>query len=157
MTGRRVIRRAALAASALVVVWSVWAHAIGAPPDQYAIFNKTDQIITDQKTNLTWQRYQTLGLVQLASVSCPATYRLPTYKELLTLVDEDPHLEWDPTLGKSTLRYIDPNAFPNTPADNFWSLSADSSNSGLPKMVNFGTGKTSSGTTSQQAYVRCVK
>ncbi len=153
---RRVwIGLAAFAASGLV---AFLARAIGAPSDQYDIFNKTDPTITDAKTGLDWQRYPSdAGLVQFGAVACPTGFRLPTYKELLTLVDEDPHYEYDPEAG-STLRYIDPNAFPGTPADNFWSLSADRSENGWPKMVNFGTGRTATASsTNQEAYVRCVK
>ena len=46
----------------------------------------------------------------------PAPWRLPTVKELLTLVDETPHDEADGQ-GKVAPHAIDRNAFPATPVD----------------------------------------
>ncbi len=155
---RRARRALVFAAFAAPVLVALYARAIGAPPDQYAIFNKGDLTITDQKTNLTWQRYPSdAGRVDFASATCPSGFRLPTYKELLTLIDEDPHSEYDPDAGTSTLRYIDPNAFPGTPPAYFWSLSADTSSGGR-KVVSFGTGpETNYLPEGEYAYVRCVQ
>jgi len=156
MKRRTVVAVAAFGTCALV---AAWAHAVGAPPDQYLIFDKSDQTISDQQTKLTWERYPS-GPTTYALHSCTGGYRLPTYKELLTLVDEDPHYEYDADSGQSTLRYIDPNAFPGTPPDNFWTLSADNaSGAGYVKVVDFGSGRSQSlkATGSAVAYTRCVK
>src|SRR5262249_7895537 len=87
------------------------------------------------KDNLTKLRWQRFPLLQLSTQSearlyCASVlgggYRVPTYRELLTLVDEEPHGEWNPDAGASTPRFIDPNAFPGTPEGPFLSISPGS-------------------------------
>jgi hypothetical protein len=153
--------RTAPLALAVVCTFTVLAHAVGAPPKQYQVFNKSSLYIRDYQTGLYWLRQpSTKGDYASAQQYCAAanvlgyTYRLPTYKELLSLVDEDPHLEYDPLSGTDKLRYIDPNAFPGTPADVFWSLSATSG--GKVKVVDFGDGTTADSPTSASAYAFCV-
>lgn len=147
---------------AVVCTFTVLAHAVGAPPDQYQVFNKDSPVIRDYKTHLTWLR-QPIAKGSYASVasSCATAnaqslqYRLPTYKELLSLVDEDPHLEYDPISQTSTWRYIDPNAFPGTPADVFWSLSTTTG--GSVKVVSFGDATTNErNPANDSAYAFCV-
>ncbi len=156
-------RLAALAAFGASALVALWARAVGAPTDQYGPFNKNDPTIRDLKTGLTWLRAPSpsKGYRAAAVAYCAGApggpFRLPTYKELLTLVDEDPHWEYDPTSGSTTLRYIDPNAFPATPPDLFWTLSAAP---GGVKVVNFGDGTTAvrnPGPTGDIAYARCVR
>jgi hypothetical protein len=85
-----------------------------APALQYVTFNRDDVTITDQKTALVWERNALVNTAGNATTYCnglklnglPA--RLPTVKELLTLVDELPHDEFDGP------RAIDRNAFPAT-------------------------------------------
>lgn len=156
-------RLAAIAAFCASGLVTLWARAIGAPTDQYGPFNKADTTIRDLKTGLTWLReasavkdHRDAGATYCATAP-GGPFRLPTYKELLTLVDEDPHWEYDPGTGTTTLRYIDPNAFPATPPDLFWTISASP---GGAKVVNFGDGTTAArnpGSTGDIAYARCVR
>jgi len=136
------------------------------PPGQYAAFNQADVVITDNGTLLGWQRtVSTLSTFSGAVAACnglslggfPSGWRLPSYKELLTLVDESPHLEY-PT-GAPVQIAIDGNAFPETPVipfRNYWTSSADPNTPGNLLVVEFqsGTGVSLGGT--QTAWVRCV-
>ncbi len=133
-----------------------------APIDQYGSFSPGTPVIFDKKTSLKWQRFITLGpMSQTQAVAwcaqppqpLPPKMRLPTYRELLTLVDEDPHDEWDPDAGKAVPRYIDPNAFPGTPANFFWSMSPNGTST---KAVDFSTGATGDLPSGSVAFVRCV-
>lgn len=158
--------RTAPLALAVVCTFTVLAHAVGAPPEQYQVFNKSSLYIRDYKTGLYWVRQpSSKGDYPSAQSYCAGqnvlgyTYRLPTYKELLSLVDEDPHLEYDPSSGTDKLRYIDPNAFPGTPADFFWSLSRTAG--GQAKVVSFGDGTTAernpaASPNGDTAYAFCV-
>lgn len=146
--------RAAPAFVAVVLV-TVLASA-NAPPDQYVPFGSQQTFIIDQWTHLDWQRIvdptpatQTDAVKQCAQIG----HRLPTYRELLTIVDEDPHDEWDPDAGATVLVYVDPNAFPATPAGEFWTMSP--SKNGV-KVVDFKTGETRDESPTASAYVRCV-
>jgi hypothetical protein len=158
----RPVRPAAVAAFAIVACGALLASA-NAPPDQYLLFGPQDTEIHDYYTNLTWERSPLTPDASVAYMDHAAAVtncndlgkRLPSYRELLTLVDEDGHPEWDPSKGTSTLRYIDPNAFPGTPADNFWSMSPGQKTSTY-KVVDFGSGETSDLDQTSSAYVRCV-
>ena len=92
------MRRSALFAAALFLVSSL--VRADAPADQYLPFDSTDTTITDNFTKLTWSRTPYGGAVptavtylDAAAVACPASSgtRVPTLKELLTLIDESPH------------------------------------------------------------------
>jgi hypothetical protein len=39
-------------------------------------------------------------------------WRLPSYKELMTIVDETPHVEYDTSSGQLVTKWIDGDAFP---------------------------------------------
>ena len=100
---RPVSRPLALATFAALVCGTMLASA-DAPPGQYSIFSPTTQTIYDSQTRLRWQRFitDTPKLQSDAAGLCAnspslQSGRLPTYRELLTLVDEDGHGEWDPT------------------------------------------------------------
>ena len=136
-----------------------------APPDQYDNFDLADTVITDAHTMLSWQRTVTTqtdfpGAVAacngLSLGTFPSGWRLPSYKELLTLVDESPHYEYENGLMQVA---IDGNAFPGTPVTNnggnYWSSSV--SFGGNVFVVEFGQGKAATLPTSgSSAYVRCV-
>lgn len=108
-----------------------------APSTQYAQFTSDDDTIRDTKTLLEWERKSLRQTKQLAaaSVGCPVNFRLPTVKELLTLVDEAPHQEYE--FGKTVSKTIDQNAFgsytgedapywsstPTGTANEFWGVS----------------------------------
>ncbi len=150
---RPVTRVLALASAAMLV--AVLANA-SAPVDQYSPFSPSATTILDTHTDLTWQRsVQGPVPASAATLGCLPGFRLPTYRELLSIVDEDPHDEWDPDASASTPRYIDPNAFPATPGDVFWTMSPRASNHTMG--VDFSTGTTADLGTSAVAYVRCVK
>ena len=93
-----------------------------------------------------------------AAASCKSSgERLPTYRELLTIVDEDPHDEWDPVQQQATPRYIDPDAFPGTPPVTFWTMSPGAGNNQNKfKVVDFSDGSTTELGASNTAHYRCV-
>ncbi len=157
----RPVKRAAAATTFATIVTFVAVASGDAPPDQYVTFGPQATEIQDIHTHLLWQRVvaQTPTDHFGALDSCQKNgQRLPTHRELLTLVDEDPHAEWDPDAGTSSLRYIDPNAFPATPQGFFWSMSpsANQTTSRSNKVVDFSSGATADLPLTATAYYRCV-
>jgi hypothetical protein len=73
------------------------------------------ELVRDTLTNLVWQQTaSTTGMTwTVAQTYCPTGFRLPTVKELASLVD------LTVTSGPS----IDQTAFPSSPADDFWTSS----------------------------------
>jgi hypothetical protein len=137
----------------------------GAPPEQYQRFNAADTAIKDKKTRLCWERPPPPEPMWKQEAEkhcreeppegCSSAYRLPAVKELMTLVDE----QSVPVLADGWLgnRAIDGNAFPNTPAESFWTST--------PKRIGpdvwgirFDTGEMTELSTNSTAryYVRCV-
>jgi hypothetical protein len=142
--------------------------ASGAP-----IFGPADVTILDNYTKLTWQRsaysQSTLSFLgaatycaNLSLLPFASGWRVPSYKELLTLVDESPHTEYEN--GIAVTKYIDSHAFgPSlsgvgyTPVDAFyWSSSLTPADSTVGYVINFKTGSTVVESTGNGAYVRCV-
>jgi hypothetical protein len=120
-------------------------------------FSASATFITDQKTHLVWQRLvdQKMTDHDSAATNCGNTnQRLPTYRELLTLVDEDGHTQWDPEAGAEVPVYIDRNAFPATPSGPFWTMSPVGTSATNYKVVDFSTGETAQNVAA--AYYRCV-
>jgi len=150
----------------VLVVLALPAHA-DAPVGQYEPFAKDLKFILDQKTQLRWQRFPDTKerSPALAEQFCEASdpqwgsaggWRLPTVKELLTLVDEEPHDEFDVSLGASGRRYIDRNAFAGTPTLRpFVTLSDDATNNVWT--VDFATGIATHQPKGGTYYVRCVR
>jgi hypothetical protein len=164
MSAARLPLRIVAAAAGVVAFGSLaWADA---PPGQYAPFDLRDQSILDVKTGLRWQRYAAPPMSFAGAVSYCAglsldgfaagAWRLPSYKELLTLVDESPHTEY-PT-GAPVQIAIDGNAFSGTAVDAaYWTSSPYPPMSGNGYAVDFSTGAgqdVSLGSSS--LYVRCV-
>jgi hypothetical protein len=88
-----------------------------------------------------------VAAVNSAAGLCNATdWRMPTRRELLTLVDA----------GRS-VPAIDPDYFINTTASLFWSGSSYVSNPPLARLVNFLHGVTLAGVQANGAYVRLVR
>ena len=156
--------RAIFATVALVATVSL-ARA-DAPPDQYGLFNSGTVTIYDNYTKLTWQRVApaaTYSFVAAAtycqglSLDSYTGWRVPSYKELLTLVDENPHDEYEN--GALIPHAVDPNAFPQTAVENpYWTSSVVPA-SGSPNYgyaVSFGDGTGQQQLLTQQLYVRCV-
>jgi hypothetical protein len=136
-----------------------------APPDQYDLFNVNSDVIQDLYTDLYWQRYASSTPVPWArsfavceSLSLgkyPNGWRVPSYKELLTLVDEAPHTEYES--GALVQKAIDPNAFPGTTVDTpYWTSSMPASQPTNAYAVNFHTGVPQLQDALTSFYVRCV-
>lgn len=154
---RRVLARAS--AAAIVVALALPAMA-RAPSDQYDVYGAGDAIIRDAQTHLVWQRgFASAATWDDADLYCRSLslagtgvggWRLPSMKELSTLVDEVLEEEYVSGVGIRTFA-IDRSAFPNTPSGAFWAW---------PKSVtggwsvHFDDGHTAPDNAGQ--YVRCV-
>src|SRR5580658_4283600 len=125
--------RAAVAVTAMTVL-ATTARA-DAPLDQYGLFDMDAETIVDAWTGLVWQRnapaqhvdfYAAAAYCESLSLATPAGqtsgWRVPSYKELLTLVDETPHTEY---VNDGLIQvWIDANAFPQTLVDReYWTSS----------------------------------
>lgn len=118
-------------------------------------FQITGSSVFDGVTGLTW--YQNVSPQQLtwsdAATYCSTQaggFRLPTVKELLSIVDYTKL----PNSGAAT---INPVAFPNTPTASFWTSSTLGTNPGSVWVVFFGDGETFSGPPAGTASVLCVR
>jgi hypothetical protein len=117
-------------------------------------YTTTGGTVYDTKTKLTWQQavpsttYTWTGAkAYCAGLNLGGTgWRLPTVKELQTIVDDS-----------RTSPSIDTAAFPSTPADYFWSSSPLAGSSSGAWGVGFGYGYTSSFVVSDTSLVRCVR
>jgi hypothetical protein len=176
LMGRPFLRRIVVAAGAAVGVASVaradapgWGSAVG---PQYDKFDSNSHVILDLHTNLTWERTAPPGEYdfQAAWMYCAALttlgkwtsgWRLPSYKELLTIVDESPHVEYDMATNTTVYKAIDFNAFgfDNTPVTApYWSSSlwTGTAHAGEAFVVWFDTGRTDFLSTGVATFVRCV-
>jgi Protein of unknown function (DUF1566) len=154
--------RATLAASAIAGLATL-ARA-DAPSDQYNLFNGGSDVIKDQRTALSWQRVasptpvdQDAAFAACAALSLSLTtgWRVPSYKELLTLVDEAPHTEYEN--GQLVAKAIDPDAFPGTAIDHaYWTSSPYAGVPNNAYTVSFDTGLPAAEDTLHSNYVRCV-
>ncbi len=138
-----------------------------APVDQYKWFSLGSTAIEDTKTGLRWVRsYEAQKkhdeaddycntLVIVSELGSESGWRLPTVKELLTLVDEQPRAVY--VGGMLTYPTIDSNAFPDTPRNYFWSATANPKVLDEAWVVNFGTGDILPLNTDTPVFVRCVK
>lgn len=126
-----------------------------APSDQYQFFTQGSTTITDSFTGLVWERVVGQRVSYgVAKTHCDnASMRLPSLKELLTIVDEDPHLEYEGT--QNVTKMIDGAAFPKTPSGPFWTSSELSRNKHIVT-VDFLDGMTGDVDTGATAFVRCV-
>jgi hypothetical protein len=150
---RRPIRR--LAGLALLLLAS--RVAADAPRDQYAPFTGSSKDITDRFTELTWDRTAKKAAYTIAVGDCVGVgKRIPTLKELLTLVDEDPRQEYEN--GAIFNKPIDTNAFPHNPPDFFFSSTPVQDKAATRVWgVDFRTGATTDLQQTEPAYYRCVK
>ncbi len=136
----------------LVGLWAFAASA-AAPPGQYSI--PGDGTVHDTKTGLVWQQAVAPGTYtwsQAGSYCGGLTlagtgWRLPSVKELMTLVD------FTVTSGAT----IDATAFPNTPAAWFWSSSPLAGSPSYAWYVDFSDGNTYDNVVSDTNQVRCVR
>lgn len=133
------------------------AHAV-APPDQYGEFVAQSFTIKDEQTRLEWER-TVRGPLQYNDVSGAKAFcegismRLPTLKELLTLVDETPHQEYE--VNQVVSQWIDENAFPKTPTTTaYWTASPKGNDYWT---VDFRDGIPKSASPGDSRFVRCVR
>lgn len=136
-----------------------------APPDQYGLFNATDTVIVDAQTGLTWQRYPTgqqmsfQGAATYCATLSLGTYatgwRVPSYKELLTLVNETPDWQYYEATGWQPVS-IDANAFPQTAPSGYWTSSIYLGTSGYAYDVDFSSGFGQASSQQTPYDVRCV-
>jgi len=139
-----------------------------APVDQYGFFDSSAQTIQDLRTGLIWQRdaptqaamfYDAAaycGGLSLATPAGPTTgWRVPSYKELLTLVDETPHTEYVVNGLKEV--WTDANAFPQTAVDkDYWTSSLYLAAPASAYVVDFSDGFGGQQDTVAMLYVRCA-
>ncbi len=102
--------------------------------------------VTDNYTKLVWQKTNaaTLSNYSGAPGKCPTPWRLPTIKELFTLLD--------PTA--SAAPYVDQGMFPST-KDLYWSQTTQAN--GNKFVVDFFSGKIAGNSLTNAVAVRCVK
>jgi len=151
---RVVTKRVALGAALLLLPGLVRADA---PPDQYDPYLSTQPEIVDAKTRLVWERAVSATPRRLNQINCATGYRLPSVRELATLVDNEPAIVYDQA-GAAQFVYIDTSAFPSTPRADFWTSTATPE--GKVFVVNFGSGVISLADPAMPtatAHVRCVK
>ena len=106
-------------------------------------------LVSDQLTELVWQQRANPTAMRLsdAETSCAnAGFRLPTMKELESLVDL--------TMSHPS---IDQQAFPNTPGDWFWASSLQGSSSFYAWIVLFADGGSSVTDVMSFYKLRCVR
>jgi hypothetical protein len=174
MTVRASLRSVLSACGALAVVASgARADAPGGASGQYGLFDASTIIIKDNFTGLSWQRsaysQTTLSFLGAATYCAnvslgPLTtgWRVPSYKELLTIVDESPHSEYEN--GAEVTKYIDSHAFglsltgvEYTPVGApYWSSSLSAADPSKGYLVDFSNGTTVVYRTGSANYVRCV-
>lgn len=145
-----------LGAAAITVALATRSAAANAPLGRYSI---ADAIVLDTKTTLSWQRTVPTtpfswadAQAYCASVGQSASpertgWRLPTVKELQTLIDR----------SQASAPSIDPSAFPGTPSAFFWSSTLLAGSLSYVWSVNFASGGTGNLDASETNYVRCVR
>lgn len=153
---RKTLLAAGLGAMATLAILRV-THA-SAPADQYAEFARSSTEIADRQTKLLWLRTPASGFTfDQAKAYClsrtPAGFRLPTAKELLTLVDEEPHEEYVAT--RVVTRYADQSAFGGFPDSLFWTSNQEDSTKAY--VLSFQDGTLLTNLVGQSVSVRCVK
>ena len=136
-----ILRR--LGALAIIVVASPRSVDAAAPAGHYVVTPGSgtgNGTVYDSKSKLTWQQTasSTTYTWDAAKTYCAGVgaslggtgWRVPTIKELQSIVD----------LSQTAAPMIDPNAFPSTPSEVFWSSSPYAGSSGSAWYVNFKNG-----------------
>jgi hypothetical protein len=125
-----------------------WASA-SAPAGRYTVSNG---VVYDTRTRLSWQQTPpSTTYVWLPGrdycTSLGAGWRLPTYKELFTIVD-----------FSRTTPAIDITAFPGTVSASYWSMTFRPSDTDSKlRTVNFSNGSPNLVDAGTPSYVRCVR
>jgi len=141
---------ALLIAATLAAVWATHSRA-DAPAGRYTIANGT---VYDTKSNLTWEQDASLDIFSWdqAQARCQTLtldgggWRMPSVKELQTLVDET---IVDPS--------IDRTAFPTSAFTRYWTSTRRASNPDHGWLVAFDFGATSTDDAKNPHRVRCVR
>ena len=137
--------------------------AADAPRDQYDRFDSDSVTIKDTFTKLEWDRRAVFksdyagatGNCALLS-SLESSGRLPSVKELLTILDEEPHDEYE--FGKLVPKMIDGLAFADTPVDlAYWTSTPASAAGDTFWTLSFKTGLMAPLPKTSSAYARCVR
>jgi len=154
-TAPRAIKAKGLGALAVLLV--ALPVSADAPADQYDQFDRDSIAITDHYTRLEWLRDARKSILWGdAEIYCGGQLgasRVPTVKELLTLVDEDPHQEYEH--GALVLKTVDRQAFPGTPTEApYWT---STSVGGQILVVDFTTGAVALRDKGLAANLRCVR
>ena len=154
------VRRLGVATVALTLLFLAGASRANAPAGRYTMASGT---VYDTKTKLTWQQtaapgagytWGSAGASGTAQSYCATLslngpgWRLPTIKELYTLVD------FSQAQGTAL---IDSTYFPGAPASTFWSATPVSGSPGSAWDVNFFHGNASNYGVSNAFDVRCVR
>lgn len=109
----------------------------------------TGERVQDKLTNLVWQQKASAATMSwtAAQTYCPATFRLPTVRELSSLVD----------LTVASGATTDQTAFPSTPVELFWTSTPVVGGPGFQWCVSFYSGwQEQRDTASGDFRVRCV-
>jgi hypothetical protein len=145
----RCVRGTGIDTTTAAVHYTINANAIDAGTTDGAT---TTDTVTDNWTRLIWQRTSSAPLVHGDAVAYCARlgsgFRLPTLKELLSLVDPT---NFNPA--------IDSRAFPDTPASYFWSSTPELPPATIPNYLSafFDYGETRRLPVDAGLYVRCVR
>jgi len=147
MNHRRII-----VTSSLSLVLLGRAASASAPPGRYTVSSGT---VYDMRTKLTWQQATAPGtytrpnaVSYCAGLSLQgSSWRLPTFKELLTILD----------VTVTTPHAIDDTAFPQSQSDNYWSATPVAGSPGDSWVVPFYYSLTYNYPNSSTYYVRCVR
>ena len=107
-------------------------------------------LVSDTLTKLVWQQQaSSTGMTWAAAKTyCPSGFRLPTVKELASIVD---------LTVASPGSTIDQTAFPGTPTQGFWTSSPYAGSSVDAWDVNFYSGASGYGGVGNLYWVRCVR
>lgn len=153
-------RLSALVLAAVVMVSLRAAADAPTNPPQYDSFTQDDPTIHDRFTKLEWERdvgknqTHAAALVRCSAAFGGAAGRLPTVKELLTLIDEDPHVEYE--FGTNVTKLIDQPAFDGTPVDQpYWTQTP--ADAGKVWTLNFSTGAMTAHDPTANGHTRCVR
>ncbi|MDB4938155.1 MAG: hypothetical protein JWP87_5127 [Labilithrix sp.] len=156
---RKLLPRAVLAAILLALP-----AAADAPknPPQYDRFDSDSVTIRDLRTKLEWDRnaIHPGGTLPIAFSYCAtlgtlqSLGRLPSIKELLTILDEEPDTRYE--FGHFVTKFIDAPAFGDAPVDlPYWSSTPAPGNKFWT--LSFNTGLMEARASSENAHARCVR
>lgn len=158
----RTMKRKLLPRAVLVAVLLALPAAADAPQDQYDRFDGDSVTIKDTFTKLEWDRKGVFkSTYDGAAGNCAligslqSSGRLPSVKELLTIVDEEPHQEYE--FGMLVPKMIDALAFADTPVDAPYWTSTPAPGTDMFWTVSFKTGLMAPLAKTASGNARCVR